>query len=322
MTLQKWLILFCVGLSLGCSKTEYGLPAASNEFGQQVTYKNKVDLVLMVDNSSSMGLYQDRLAASVPVMINSLNGLGMDYNLVVVTTDMRSNGSGGMFVGSPKVLTKNTPNLVNALTARVRQGTGGSDLERGFESIYNVLSPNYLNGDGRGFLREDALLAIIALSNEDDYSSLSVANFASYLDSVKPKLKGTIPQWVVNFIGVPNLSSSCSTALDGIYKEPGLKWIDLATRSNGRIEPVCDTDLGKAVNNIRQRIVELLTDFRLDMKPEISTIRVFINGTEVPQSSVNGWEYIEAQNLIRFYGSYVPGASDRIVIDYKPKEAR
>lgn len=306
-------------LAVGCNKQSYSIPSKSEEFGQTVTYNNKVDVLMMIDNSSSMDLYQNKLANEVPAMINVLNNLGMDYRIVVVTSDMRTNGNGGLFIGSPKVLVKGNPNLVSQLTQRIKNGAGGSDLERGIESIRQVLSPSYLGGEGAGFLRDDALLAIIALSNEDDYSSGSTQSFADFLETVKPPFKGFTRAWVVNFIGVPSMDSTCSSGLD--YKEPGLRWMDLAQKSQGRIESICNSSLAFAVDNVRKRIIELITDFKLGRKPDVATIKVYINGSLVPQSAVNGWEYIENGYVIRFHGTAVPAADDRIQVDFTPAEA-
>jgi len=320
---QFWILVLMTGLctTVGCNKQQYGLPDQTQDFAQTVTYNNKVDVVMMVDNSSSMSQYQNKLANEIPGMIVALDQLGMDYRIVVITTDMRTGGNGGQFVGSPKVLSANTPSLASTLSARIKQGSGGSDLERGLESLKTVLSPTYLNGLGAGFLREDALLAVLALSNEDDYSSGSVASYVDFFDTLKPKFKGTTQAWLVNFIGVPSLSSSCSTALDGVYKEPGLRWIELANQSGGRVEAVCDSTLSQAVSNVRQRIVEILTDFHLDREPNVATIVVKINGAVVPRSTDNGWEYVSDGQFIRFHGSFVPTATDRIAVDYSPAGA-
>ncbi len=43
-------------------------------------------------------------------------------------------------------------------------GEAGSNNERGLESMQTVLSSSYLSNEGRGFLRNDALLVVIALS--------------------------------------------------------------------------------------------------------------------------------------------------------------
>lgn len=305
-------------LGVGCNKQTYSLPGEEQAYSQSVTYNNKVDVVLMVDNSSSMDTYQNKLADQVPGMITALNKLGMDYRITVVTTDMRAGGNGGIFVGSPKVLSMSSPNLATLLTSRVRQGTGGSDLERGLQSLETALS------NETGFIRSDAMLAVIALSNEDDYSSGTAAQFKQYFDQLKPKFtgfNGETQAWMINFIGVPNLQSSCTTALDGIYKEPGLKWIDLANMSGGLVQPICDTTLTLAVDNIRKRIVEVLTDFHLGRKPKLESIVVKVNGVTIPQSTANGWEYVENGYLVRFHGTAVPGADAQISITFDPAEA-
>src|SRR5690606_33752866 len=120
--------------ALACSKHQYSLPEDKKDFKQNVTYNNKVDILLMIDNSSSMGLYQDRLASQVGGMISALDSLGMDYQIAVATSDMRAHGNGGMFVGSPRILNKSTPSLEGHLRNRIQIGTSGSDLERGLES--------------------------------------------------------------------------------------------------------------------------------------------------------------------------------------------
>ncbi len=312
-------IVFIIGMIAcmsACSKSQYSLPDSSQQFGQSVKYNNKVDVVLLVDNSSSMDTYQNKLAQQAPGMIQALNSFGMDYQLVVVTTDMRAGGNGGSYVGNPQILVPGTQNLSNILTARIKQGTGGSDQERGLESIEAALN------NQPSFLRSDALLAVIALSNEDDHSPDNSNHFISYLDQLKPKFNGFTQAWIVNFIGVPNLQSSCSTALDGIYKEPGLKWISLAEYSGGLVQPICDTTLAEAVSNIRKRIVEVLTEFSLGREPVLGTIVVKINGVTIPESNENGWEYIAEGNRVRLHGSVIPtSAADIISIDFKPATA-
>jgi hypothetical protein len=308
--------LCLVSTTLGaCSKQSYSLPETTEEHSQSITYNNKVDIIVMVDNSSSMSTYQDRLATQASAMISALNTYGMDYQIVVVTTDAAGT-SGSKFVGSPKILTRASTNLNSVLTARIKQGNGGSDLERGLQSIEQALAAE------TGFIRSDALLAILALSNEDDYSAFDVNHYLQFLNNLKPKFNGVTQAWLMNFIGVPSLSSNCTTALDGIYKEPGLRWIELANASGGLVSPICETSLGQAVSNIRQRIVEVLTEFPLSRKPLVETIVVKVNGNLIPQNNDNGWEYIEEGYRIRLHGTAVPASSsDKISIDFKPAEA-
>ncbi len=311
-----YLIAICTLTSAGCSQSNYSLPDESAQFAQTVNYNNKVDMIIMVDNSSSMSSYQNKLADQTASMISALNTFGMDYRIVVVTTDMRSGGNGGSFVGSPKVLDNVTPDLVNVLKARIKQGNLGSDSERGIQSIEEALVKEV------GFLRSDALLAILSLSNEDDHSTNSNEHFIEFLDTMKPKLNGVTQSWILNFIGVPTLQSSCLTDGNTGAKIPGLRWIELAEHSGGLVQEICDTTLGDAVTNIRKRIESVMAEFPLGKKPIIESIKVTINGKVIPQSNTDGWEYIPEGFRIKLHGNAVPSSlTDMISIDFTPAEA-
>lgn len=317
---MKKIILFAlVGLvSAACSKQSFDMIDEQVDLSQDIQYNNKVDVVVMIDTSSSMDSYQNKLADQTGMMIDELNRSGMDYHIVVVTSDMRSNGTGGKFVGDPKILTNTTAGLKDRLKERIRLGSKGSDQERGLESIRTALSPSYLSGQGAGFLRDDALLAIVALSNEDDYSPEANSSIKAALDRLKPPFSSGVRGWTLSFIGVPDDSSTCSTALDGQYREPGLRWIDLANTSDGVVAPICDSTLDVAVRNVKKRITQILTDFALGREPVIETIQVTKNGILVPQSTVNGWEYIADGYKVRFHGTAIPGAYDKVLVDFTP----
>ncbi|MNK11907.1 hypothetical protein D3C87_299580 [compost metagenome] len=305
---------------------KFDLPQTSDNFEQNVTYNNKVDIVWMIDSSSSMSQHQARLNDQIPTLVSTLNALKMDYHMAVVTSSMGGTAeqqTGGKFVGSPKYVTRSTPNLVNVLKARMLVGESGSNNERGLESVETALSAGYLNTEGRGFFRDEALLVVIALSDEDDKSKstsdAAATYYKNFFDSIKrPWVDGT-RSWMFSFIGVLNLSSQCTTFND--YAEPGLAFIKLADASGGVKTSICTNNLSSAVSGIRARIFQILTDFKLSKKPDPATIVVKINGQVVPQSSTNGWDYIEDLNIIRFYGSAVPAADASIKVDFKPKEA-
>ncbi|MEN0060007.1 MAG: hypothetical protein AAGB31_14295, partial [Bdellovibrio sp.] len=158
-----------------CSQeVAFDLPQTNNTFEGNVSYNNKVDILWIVDNSSSMLQPQRNLSNQIPSLVSKLNQLKMDYHMAVVTTSMGgTNPDGGKFIGSPKYVTSTTPNLVSTLTSRMVIGEAGSNNERGLESMATALSASYLANEGKGFFREDALLVVIALSDEDDKSAVS-----------------------------------------------------------------------------------------------------------------------------------------------------
>lgn len=304
---------------MACSAQRFDLPQEQQAFGQIVTYNNKVDILFMMDNSSSMLQYQNKFAQQVPAMIDKLNALKLDYHIGITTSDMRSGGTGGDLIGSPNYVTALTPNLTTTLANRVKVGQSGSDLERGLESVRTVLSSSNLQGAHKDFFRADALLVLIFLTNEDDYSTGSASSYIEFLNELKPIYKRGQPSWIANFIGVVSIDADCSTTAD--FKEAGLRYMQLVQASGGRNESICKTSLDQAVNNIRARIVEVMTDFPLERKPVVETITVFVNGVKLPQDDVNGWTYFADGNYIRFNGNAVPASDAEIVIDFKPAEA-
>jgi hypothetical protein len=310
-----------VGCGNGAAAT-FDINQTSESFGQKILYNNKVDIVMIIDNSTSMKAQQDRLSQQMPSLVTALQNLKMDYHVVVITTSMGLSGDGGRFVGSPKILTSQTPNLADALTQRVVQGETGSDMERGLDSLEAALSMSYLSSEGAGFLRDDALLAVIELSDENDKSQGDANHYASMLDKLKPQAEDGRKSWIFNFIGVLADSPQCRTFNN--YSEPGAVQMQLADMSGGNKESICSTNLSSAVTNIKARIIQILTDYYLSEKPQVVTIQVAVNGQLVPQDSANGWSYIEdgSKYIVRFNGTAVPPADADIRIDYKPAQAR
>lgn len=319
------LLAMTSALLMACQQNvAFDLPPSQDNFGQSVTYNNKVDILWIVDNSTSMLKHQQRLSDQIPELVTKLNSLKMDYHMAVVTTSMGGdNPDGGRFIGSPKYVTSKTPDLINNLKARMIVGEAGSNLERGLESMERALSSGYLANEGKGFFRNDALLVVVALSDEDDFSksnsSAGISYYTNFLDSLKTPWVDGSRSWMFSFIGVLSLTSQCKTFND--FASAGLSYIGLADVSGGVKESICSTNLASSVSNIRARIFQILTDFKLSKLPVVESIVVTINGQAVPRSSENGWQYLEASNSIRFYGSAVPAADAAIKVDFKPREA-
>ena len=303
-----------------CQQAGFNLPPAADQFSQSVAYNNKVDLVILSDNSSSMLTLQQDLASTVPGLISSLDRLGMDYHIAVVTTDVRAGGNGGKFIGSTPYLKVGDANLVAELQKRIIAGESGSDLEQGLESIYSALSPSSLAQMTPNFLREDGLLALVILSNEDDYSiHVTPTGFINFMDNLKKPFPSGAKSWIANYIGLVSLSESCTTRVG--FKEIGLKYLQVVQASGGSVDSICQSDLSHAGDDVRVRISQILTDYHLSQSPDVSTIKVTINGLVIPQSDINGWSYIKDTNVIRFNGTSVPAVHDNVKVDFTPAQA-
>jgi hypothetical protein len=165
----------------------------------------------VIDNSPGMGVPQKLLAQEISALTGSLEQLpgGANFRVGVVTTDLgvgpfantncTASGDGGKLQlpgncpqpsgGAHYVqrigTSSNVPGGVNAaLSCLVQQGESGCGFEQPLEGLRQGLSVN------AGFLRPDAALAIILLTNEDDCSAtasglynpadLTLGPYASY----------------------------------------------------------------------------------------------------------------------------------------------
>lgn len=313
--------------SASCSGQKFALSSESQEFGQKVTYNTEVDILWVIDTSSSMDKHQDLMAAQMGAFVSGLQDTKLNYHMAVTTMDMGSStGAKGKFIaapGTPLILNNRTSNVTNILAQRVRAGASGSSVERGLEAMKAALSSPLASSSGynAGFLRQNALLVVIFLSNEDDQSSGSASDYASWLDSVRPPLEVSGERsWLTHFMGVTSGDASCKTSQwdQAGYSEVGSKYIALANESGGAVEPICDADFRRALTNVKARILEIMTEYKLDRVPNLSTLTIYVNGVKIAQNADNGWTYHSDTNSVRFHGTAVPNAEATIRIDYDP----
>lgn len=327
-TLWVSLLVSFAFIGMGCeSGVRFGLKSQSEDFSQSITYNNKVDILFVVDNSNSMKDHQAELSRNVPDLINRLNALKMDYHIAVTSTTMSTDADRfpmtRQLLGSPKFLTNSN---INALANRLLVGDTGSDSERGLLAMEYVLGENYLAANAPGFLRRDALLSVIFIGDEDDFSVNDVNYYENFLNNLKPPFKEGGRAWIANFIGVLKASTSCDTL--GAHVSAGLRYIGLVDRSGGVKSSICERNLVPAVADIKARIVEILSAFRLDSEPKVDSIQVLINGVPVPKDAVDGWSYVKqvdtkgkTGHFIKFHGKSVPAADAVIKVNYDPVSA-
>lgn len=310
----------------GCknSATNFALPQQNEQFSGQTFYNNKVDLLFVVDNSKSMLQYQQRLAAKVSDMVDTLNSLGMDYRIGVTTSTMAKNSdyaSARKLVGSPVYLTAAN---INLLPDRIIVGESGSDLERSLDAMRLVTSTDFTGQ----FLRSDALFSVIFISDEVDQSSEfgnpNNDDFVNYLNTRKPLFTDGTRGWIANYIGILT-NQSCDNL--GGHVSIGTQFTKLVDASKGVKSSICAADLSSAVQNIKARIISQLTSYRFKDVPNKSTIAVTVGGRAISEDAADGWTLETETNgsatiyLLKFHGSAIPAASEQVIVKYKPNGA-
>lgn len=254
----------------------------------------KMDLVFVIDNSGSMAEEQANLAANFPRFIEVLNkfqtkdGKALDYRVAITTTGrdlnykivvpivnvtlpMNEKGENGAFQQknncgmTKRWIDRDEPggaDKVFACAAKV--GTGGPSIEMPlYAGLSLSLQDRVADGTNKGFLREDALLATVILSDEDDCSrednNFTVPNDqCTNVKEVQPvdkyismldKVKGDRGRWATAVIAGP---TSCKSAFGEAAAANRLKDFVQQTGKNAVFSSICDGDLTKALEDALQ----------------------------------------------------------------------
>lgn len=173
----------------------------------QAAVNRDIDILFMVDNSLSMAPLQDKLTAQFPVFMNTLSGLpgGLpNVHIAVVSSDLGAGPSapvpnclvgggsqGGRFQSTPRIagctsglgpndhyfssingMANYTGDIATDFACIAKLGQSGCGFEHQFASYLRALEPGADQPpENMGFLRTDAFLSIILITNEDDCSA-------------------------------------------------------------------------------------------------------------------------------------------------------
>jgi MYXO-CTERM domain-containing protein len=213
---------FAAWLAIGgvsaCAPQDPGVSTESVTRAATAT-PNKVDILFMVDNSSSMTSMQQKMLAQIPTFIQVLQALpaGLpDIHLAVVSSDLgapsdqgpgigcsQNGGDDGNFFFAPRgtctatTLVPNATFIMDDATGATKNFTLADPV--GLATVFQCIAllgqsgcgfehqlasvARSLGADGQpppaanvGFLRDDAELAIVMLTNEDDCSAPASAS--------------------------------------------------------------------------------------------------------------------------------------------------
>jgi len=221
------------------------------------------------------------------------------------------------------VMDRFTPNLTTEFTTQVNLGTNGSYDEQGLYAGALAVSPPLASASGHnaGFVRENALLAVIYLSDEEDHSPGAVSDHVNTLLSVK----GYRSDQVVAYAIAGDVPGGCTQA------ESADRYFAATLALNGAFFSICDPDWATNLSAIAWGIGDRLTNFELTREPEISTVVVLVtrpDGSvyEVPRydptgtpPEYNGWSIDPDTNVVTFFGNGVPESNERIEVSYNAK---
>jgi hypothetical protein len=260
---------------------------------------SKMDIVFVIDDSGSMEQEQSNLATNFPMFATLLqnytnpDGEHVDFRIAVTTTGRElhytttidfmgqqittPNPSEGFDNGAfregcgvnKRWLEPNDPGFNDALACRANVGTGGSSDEMPLLMSKWALADRIADGTNAGFLRDDALLGVVMLTDEDD-TSTTQDNFNVTLNPLDPNgggfpidfnpadeiafldgLKGHRSRWAA---GVIAGESSCTSSFGDAVEASRLKQFVQMANANGSQQAVfssiCAGDLTAALNDV------------------------------------------------------------------------
>jgi hypothetical protein len=291
-----------------------------------------VDVLFIIDNSGSMSEEQENLDANFSQFIQGAQQFENDYQIGVVTTDMVDGSESGRLQG-PRIVRRG-PNVENEFGSAASVGTSGAGEEKGLEAAKAALSDplifdtgvscqsdadcvepdqcieNVCGGQNRGFLRQNAALELVFVSDEDDFSDGSL-NF--YVDFFK-NIKGFRNESLFHanaIVGASNgRASNCSGS--GGDATAGSRYVEVAQRTNGRIYSICEENFGGPLQEIGNQAFGLPVQFFLTRPADPSTLDVQVD----EQNRASGWMYDNASNSVIFDESTVPQPNQRVRIAY------
>ena len=255
------------------------------------------DILFALDRTGSMQNDLNILAASFDTFITELSTHTDDWQVMVVTDDDGCSNYSG-------ILTPNTPNYQDLFTAGV--SNGGSTYGGLSESLIEMAQVAINNTDAgecnAGFLRDNAMLHVIMVSDEPEQSSLAVSDMVNDIIAKKGNAdRVTMSAICDRNVGLGERYEEAVTMTDGLVFD-----INNATSNNWAATTSMELFADESVVH---------DQYTLDQEPVHGTMVVAVNGTEI--SAENGWHYDTAGQAVIFDAN-APSEGDVTTIQYNP----
>lgn len=283
-----------------------------DDFVQQASFKS--DILLVIDDSGSMYEEQQSLAANFGAFIQQAQWTQSDFHIAVTTTstDMAPAGAFVSGAGHPDViLTPQSPNLAAQFAAKVNVGTNGSGYETCLEASHLALTQPLIGGANAGFLRNDASLAVVCVSDALEQSTQPVKFYTDELINLKGANLVTY-----NVIG-PFDPDSATCVTDAGMPDDG-RLLEAVTNTGGVKESICTQSWAASLQAIGQAAAGFRTVFTLTQEA-YAPITVTIDGAAVSELDSAGnanWTIDNTAKTITFTQASAPKAGQALHVEY------
>jgi hypothetical protein len=243
-----------------------------------------------VDQSGSMDDDQRSLASNFGTFITQLSRYTTDWQIVVVNDDNGCNNTGGY-------LTNASPDYEGIFERAV--GQGGGMLTESLLTVSSTAVDKTDSGEcNQGFMRADALLHIILVSDEPEQS---VQSWSYYVAAIQAK-KGSVANVKISAIA-GDYPGGCGSAAAGIG------YYEAVNATGGEFLSIC-SNWSTMVETLADASIQL-SEYELSHTADPDTITVRVNSSVVSA----GWSYDPAMNAVVFTQN-IPAEGDTVRITY------
>lgn len=254
-----------------------------------------LDILFVIDNSGSMQEYQQVVMDNAYQFIDQLSKGASDWKLGLISTSESEAPYGGF--DKFDEISRTAPDSVGRFKSAVKAlGLGGDVTEKVFTPIVGALTKN------SNFLRQNAQLDIIVISDAEEQSKMPAADFVTKLKALGVNMNKTSLHAFISPVefGCPST--------DGNFSIPGSPYGDLSQFMTTDYKKLCDPNmagelvaLGSALGNTPKsgEVAPAVMTIPLPSQPDFYSIRVNYGTQEIMGGNAEiGWIWDNAKNEI------------------------
>jgi len=268
---------------------DVALPPIWVDSFQQPRLANGVDILWVIDGSGSMNDDAPQILGGIDDML--LNLPSISWRLMILSMTPNESVLNNSF---PLLPGDNWNDATNMFYNNVQ-----GNHEQGWAAVYEYLENNEW---ARNWLRDDAALLIVFVSDEEEQSNFifpSTLAFSSYLNSIRDQV------YISSIINLDPSESLCN----GYSHNVGRRYVEITNLYGGQVIDICSADWSQGVADA-SNMLELRESYDLTNVPlDPADIYVFVDG-----QPFYDFTYKEAENRIVF--DVVPPEESLVEIAY------
>lgn len=328
---MKFLSVISLFFILGCQadsslKGEFIVKKRVINKAVKGSYNPAVDILFIIDNSGSMGPFQEILSKNAQLFIDEFLGTEfIDYHIAVTSSSIGYPNYHGYGQGVesdvhwylkdgelsecddlakknnyeyPNYIERNTPQAGECLREMMLVGTNSPTYEFFFNVPSYVFSRENRNDPSFSFYRPHAHLAVVVIT--DSYDQSTTGPLESY-NFLKKELKKGDESKLHYAAGIVNLKIPQYECLHE-EKPPNFSELISFFGSRGYQFNLCQYSYGKDIARFARHLVDSALTIPLEQLPDIDTIKVYYNykgGSQLISNGLQGWSYDIENNVIR-----------------------